>query len=331
MPDLFNDRLLACLKPPGGSDNDHLILNGNALRCERTGEAYPFIRGIPSLFQPSPDDPEDVTDRVRRFYEEHPFPSYEGLEEFGELVNKGLGNPFAMSLLSAVGYNKTVLECGCGTGQLTHFLQLNSNHTLGVDLSLGSLALAMEHKQRNDLHRCAFAQMNIFDLAVKDDSFDVVIAHGVLHHTLDAQRAFSHIARKLKPGGLIIVGLYNRYARLPSWVRGKLVRVLGPKIDFVVRTRIRDDRKAGIWIADQYYNPHETWHSIDEVMDWFRENEVDYLTCSPGILGTDGEDSTVLDQPTDPGTHYQRIVTQIGWMGSIAREGGLFDLVGRKR
>jgi len=72
-------------------------------------------------------------------------------------------------LLDAIGYNKLILECGCGTGQLTQFLQLNNNHTLGVDLSLSSLGLGVEHKSRNELERSAFAQMNIFDLAVKDD------------------------------------------------------------------------------------------------------------------------------------------------------------------
>ena len=29
-----------------------------------------------------------------------------------------------------------MLECGCGTGQLSHFLSLNNNHVLGIDLSL---------------------------------------------------------------------------------------------------------------------------------------------------------------------------------------------------
>jgi 2-polyprenyl-3-methyl-5-hydroxy-6-metoxy-1,4-benzoquinol methylase len=326
----FSDRILACLKPPGGSNSDDLRIDDGALVCKSTGKAYPFNRGIPSLYQPSPHDPEEVTERIRSFYEEHPFPSYEGLEEFGELVNKGQSNPFTTALLSAVGFNKTVLECGCGTGQLTHFLQLNNNHTLGIDLSLSSLALAMEHKQRNELVRSSFAQMNIFDLAIKDSSFDVVISHGVLHHTLDARRAFGHIVKKVKPGGLVIVGLYNWYARVPTWIRARVIGVLGPRIDFVVRSRIRDERKAAIWIADQYFNPHESWHSIDEVMDWFRENQIEYLTCSPGILGTDSEDSMVLDRPTDPGTRYQRIVTQIGWLGSIAREGALFDLVGRR-
>ena len=34
------------------------------------------------------------------------------------------------------------------------------------------------------------------------------------------------------------------------------------------------ERKADIWIQDQYFNPHETWHSIGEVLHWFEEHLV---------------------------------------------------------
>jgi 2-polyprenyl-3-methyl-5-hydroxy-6-metoxy-1,4-benzoquinol methylase len=328
---MFSDRILSCLKAPGGSDDTDLEFVGGGLRCRQTGQVYSYIEGILSLYQPPPDEGEEVTKRVKSFYEGHPFPSYEGLEEFGQLVSKGRENPFSVQLLRAVGYNKTVLECGCGTGQMSHYLQLNNNHVLGIDMSLASLRLAVEHRLRNGLERSSFAQMNIFDLAVKDNSFDVVLSHGVLHHTFDARRAFSHIVRKAKPGGIVMVGLYNSYARVLTWLRSKLVGLVGPKIDYVVRSRIRDARKAEIWIKDQYHNPHETWHSIGEVLRWFDENDVEYLNCSPPVLGTDGELAANLFSQTSPGSGYQRLVTQLGWLGTIAREGSLFDVIGRKR
>ena len=39
------------------------------------------------------------------------------------------------------------------------------------------------------------------------------ISSGVLHHTKDARRAFASIVRKAKPGGIVIVGLYNTFGR----------------------------------------------------------------------------------------------------------------------
>ncbi len=330
-PHFFSSKILDCLKAPGGSDDAALEPCQEGLRCPATGETFPVIKGIPSLFKPAPWEDSSVTTKVRGFYEEHPFPSYEGIEEFGELVTKGYQNPFTVSLLNAIGYNNLILECGCGTGQMSHFLQLNNNHTLGIDLSLSSLALAVEHKRRNQLTRSSFAQMNIFELAIKDRSFDVVISHGVLHHTFDARKAFAQILRKTKPGGIVIVGLYNSFARIPTWIRSKLIGVFGPNIDYVVRSRIHDQRKAEIWVKDQYYNPHETWHSIDEVLGWFEENEVEFLNASPPILGTDSENGGDIFAKTDQGNKAKRIVTQIGWLSSIAREGALFDLIGRRR
>ena len=328
---LVSPRLLACLKAPGGGDDADLEEVEGALRCRRTGEVFPHADGVPSLLRPVEGEGRDVTERVRSFYETHPFPSYDGLEEYGDLVSKGRSNAFARGLLDAIGYNKRVLECGCGTGQLAHFLQLNNNHVLGVDICLASLKLAVEHKRRNQLRRSSFVQMNVFDLALKDESFDVVLSQGVLHHTFDARAAFAAMVRKAKRGGIVMVGLYNRPARLPTWVRSKLVRLLGPRIDFVVRRRIRDAAKARVWVRDQYYNPHETWHSIGEVLRWFEENDVEYLNCVPPILGTDGEGAESLFAATQPGSAYQRAVTQLAWLWTIGREGAIFDLIGRRR
>jgi len=330
MSEMFSPRILACLKPPAADNGRDLESVEGGFKDPETGEVFPIIDGIPSLFKAAPWEDTQITSRVRGFYEENPFPSYEGLEEFGELVSKGMRNPFTTRLLDSIGCNKTVLECGCGTGQLTHFLQLNNNHTLGIDMSLGSLRLAVEHKKRNQLARSSFAQMNIFELGIKDASFDVVISHGVLHHTFDARRAFAEISRKVKPGGIVMVGLYNSYGRIPTWIRSKLIGVLGNRIDYVVRSRIHDERKADIWVKDQYFNPHETWHSLDEVLGWFKENGIEYLNASPSILGTDAEEIPDLFAKTSPGTRYQRLVTQLSWIATIAREGALFDVIGRK-
>jgi SAM-dependent methyltransferase len=157
-----------------------------------------------------------------------------------------------------------------------------------------------------------------------------VISHGVLHHTYDARRAFAQIVRKAKPGGIVMVGLYNYYARVPTWIRARLIGMFGSRIDYVVRSRIHDARKAEIWVKDQYFNPHETWHSIDEVLGWFEENDIEFLNCSPPVLGEDVEEPEDLFAPGDSGTRTRRILTQLSWLLTISREGALFDLIGRR-
>lgn len=326
---LMPHRLLTCLKAPGASDHSVLERDERGFHDTQTGAYFPDQNGVPSLLAGiDTTDSDKVTGKIKAFYEEHPFPNYDGVETYGDLVRRGETNAFYSGLLSAIGYKKLVLECGCGTGQLAHFLRLNNNHALGVDLSTASLSLAVEHKIRNKVDRVGFVQMNIFELAIKDESFDVVISSGVLHHTKNARRAFAAIVKKVKPGGIVVVGLYNWFARVPTWVRSKLVGVVGYKIDYVVRNRIRDPRKAEIWIKDQYYNPHETWHSIDEVIDWFHENNIEYLNCYPPILGN--EPAGMFDK-TSAGSKMTRFLTQLSWLATISVEGALFELIGRKR
>jgi len=322
-------RILDCLRPPRESDGLTIERIDGGFRCPSSGRLFPDRDGVPSLLVGVEDDQSAITGRIKDFYEEHPFPNYEDVQSFGDLVERGRSNPFAKKLLEAIGYNKMILECGCGTGQLSHFLSLNNNHVLGIDLSLSSLKLAVEFKLRCAVPRSSFIQMNIFELAIKDNAFDVVISTGVLHHTKDARRAFALIVNKCKPSGVVIVGLYNYYGRWPTLIRSKLIGIFGPKIDYVVRNRIRNARKAEIWIKDQYYNPHESWHSIDEVRGWFGENGIDYLNCWPPIIGNKATGG--LFASTGPGSAVKRILTQLSWLGTISAEGALFVMIGRKR
>ena len=101
--ELFSDKVLACLKAPCAEDNSTLEQSGESLSCAASGQTYPYIKQIPSLYAPAPWEATDVTDKVQSFYEQHPFPNYEGLEAFGELVRKGHENPFSSNLLTAIG------------------------------------------------------------------------------------------------------------------------------------------------------------------------------------------------------------------------------------
>ena len=122
--------------------------------------------------------------------------------------------------------------------------------------------------------------------------------------------------KKLKPGGIVVVGLYTPYAR-NDMDPSKLISTFGLKIDYVIRNRIHTNA-AQIWIEDQYFNPHETWHSIGEVQKWF-ENGIEYLNCTLPVLGTDGEIASSPFEPTESGTGYKRAITQLGWIATIAR------------
>jgi SAM-dependent methyltransferase len=96
---------------------------------------------------------------------------------------------------------REVLEMGCGLGMLTTLLARSGARVHAFDLSPGSVEVA---QRRAELHgvgdavevRVAAAE----DMPYADESFDVVIGKGVLHH-LDVALAAPELHRVLRPGG----------------------------------------------------------------------------------------------------------------------------------
>ncbi|MBM3948371.1 MAG: class I SAM-dependent methyltransferase [SAR202 cluster bacterium] len=102
-----------------------------------------------------------------------------------------------------------MLEVGCGLGtDLLCAASLGAN-TVGMDLSLRSAGLARRHFQLKRMPG-DFLRADAERLPYKDGSFDVVYSFGVLHHTTDTQAAINECRRVLKPGGTLVLMLYNR-------------------------------------------------------------------------------------------------------------------------
>ena len=135
-------------------------------------------------------------------------------------------------------------------------------------------------------------------------------------------------SRRSSPAKLSLSGCtigshaYRRGCVQSSLVWSDIKSIMWCATEFVILARPR------FWIKDQYYNPHETWHSIDEVIDWFHENNIEYLNCYPPILGS--EPAGMFDK-TSAGSKMTRFLTQLSWLATISVEGALFELIGRKR
>jgi len=280
------------------------------------------------------DRMSSVTDVVKRFYEEHPFPNYDGFESIGDLLARASRSVYAAMLDRQIPVGARILEIGCGTGQLGAFLSVGGRAVLGVDMSSASLGLATDFKTRHGLDNCNFMQGNLFDLPLQPESFDLVICKGVLHHTADARAAFASACKLVRPGGYVVVGLYNRIGRIPTTIRRWYFK-LRPRpenaSDFVLSEITQSDDKARSWFYDQYMHPHETRHTIDEVLAWFKENDLDYINAAPSIRpGEALGPSTRLFHRANPGSRFEHLLVQISWIRTISREGALFDMIGRK-
>jgi SAM-dependent methyltransferase len=66
-----------------------------------------------------------VTETVKGFYEENPFPNYDDMGSRESLKRKAMKGIFARLLDEQLPRGALILEAGCGTGQLSNFLAMN--------------------------------------------------------------------------------------------------------------------------------------------------------------------------------------------------------------
>ena len=130
----------------------------------------------------------DLQDRVAAYYEDERYQAPHARRYHIWWVNEMLtGTPDA----------GLWLEIGCGTGWVHQVLrgQDSRRQLIGLDISMRMLRHARRKQMvvlRADAARLPFA----------DQSFDGVLAKGVLHHIPDMAMVVSEIARVLKPGGV---------------------------------------------------------------------------------------------------------------------------------
>ncbi|HET8550697.1 MAG TPA: class I SAM-dependent methyltransferase [Bryobacteraceae bacterium] len=318
--------------------NRALDAGGGQIRCDGCAARFPVdpASGIPLLFCPAEGwtDREDVTDKVRSFYEETPFPNYDDTDSRESLRLKASRGLFARLLDEQLPDGAVVLEAGCGTGQLTNFLGMAWNrHCIGSDICLNSLRLAKGFRDRFCINNADFVQMNLFRPVFGPASFDVVICNGVLHHTADPFGGFRSLTRLVKPDGFILIGLYNHIGRLPTDFRRSLFRASSDRflwLDGNIRSRSYNESRFRAWFRDQYKHPHESKHSYDEVIDWFAREGVAFLSSIPPIDGSPVTGRSRLFAPHSSGSRLTRRLTEIEMLLKGGVDGGLYIMIGRK-
>jgi len=97
-----------------------------------------------------------------------------------------------------------VLEIGCGTGSTALTLAAHAGHIRALDLSKRMLEIAQEKAQKQQINNVLFEQSDVDQLGGEHETYDMVLAHNILHLLDDKDKAIQQIHRLLKPGGLYI-------------------------------------------------------------------------------------------------------------------------------
>jgi SAM-dependent methyltransferase len=268
---------------------------------------------------------------VRQFYERAPFPGYPPRDSLQALRARAERSAFARLLDQSIPGDARIVDVGCGTGQMSLFLARADRVVIGADITRASLQLGAAAARRFGLNRVLFVETDLQRAGLAAGAFDVVFSSGVLHHTADPRGSFACLARLARPGGSIVLGVYNAFARIPQRLRRTIARLSGFRVipfDPVLRDRRHEAARREAWLRDQYRHPEEHRHTLAEVQAWFTENEVTYLRAYPSAVL--GDEPTELFAPAADNWRVEGWLAQLGWMSTLGREGGLFFTIGRR-
>ncbi len=190
-----------------------------------------------------------------------------------------------------------VLDAGCGTGEYSCWFASQGARVTGIDLSVRSLEEAHAYANATGLQGVNFEPRSVLKTGFPDACFDFVYCTGVLHHTPDPFGGLAELFRVLRPGGKILVSFYNAIGMLPRELRRRIAKSLGGEdLDQRVRwgTRLfpftarrlqegeRNDPDSALY--DYFAVPHESLHTVGEVLSWFDALGLEYLGSFPPTL-----------------------------------------------
>jgi len=288
------------------------------------------------------DNDTRIGEIVSEFYNEFPFPGYDSQKYVTQEDLYKNANVYSRMLDDQIPWGKSVLDAGCGTGQLACLLSVKNRKTLGIDFSDRSLAKAKELKEKLKLENAVFRKENLLELNCREERFDYIFCNGVLHHTNNPYLGFQNILGFAKKGTYIVIGLYNTYGRMKLRLKRRRVNRkyrndVDKKREAIQEMLVKnenDNEKKDTWYQDQYVHPHELSHTVDELLGWYEKNGIEYINSLPPIelFRKEQDAKRVFKKSGVNGWRngrFAHFLKQLRWIVSLRKTGGYFMIVGR--
>ncbi|MGB3848953.1 MAG: class I SAM-dependent methyltransferase [Tunicatimonas sp.] len=119
--------------------------------------------------------------------------------------------------------NNVVLDYGCGTGTTACEVANDVKEIYGIDISTKMIEISKGKAAEKNIENITFAEGSIFDVELKKESFDRILAFNMLHTIPNPKDVVQRIDELLKPNGLFI----------------SVTPCLGGKLSFLVGLQIR--------------------------------------------------------------------------------------------
>jgi SAM-dependent methyltransferase len=121
-----------------------------------------------------------------------------------------------------------ILEAGCGSGRFTELALETGAEVFSFDLSSAAEAAWRNNGSSPNL---TVLQASIYEIPLRKRTFDKIFCMGVLQHCPDVRGAFRSLLPFLRPGGEIVIDVYEKWSGFPplKYLVRPVVKPLGTK------------------------------------------------------------------------------------------------------
>ena len=173
---------------------------------------YPIINGVPKFVKENSDDPQyDIEKCFSYQWTESNFGQPDKFSD--DDIKKDVIETMDLTDDDLSLFNdKIVLDVGVGSGASSRLWAPRAKEFHGVDIGNG--VYRAKNTLKNSVENPILSHSDLHHLPYADESFDVIVSNGVLHHTPSTKNALKSVYPKIKKGGLIIFYIYKVKAPL---------------------------------------------------------------------------------------------------------------------
>lgn len=154
---------------------------------------------------------DEVFDASSTFWRD----TYQGKDAYG--INVQQRQAAALSYVDGLSLPKParVLEIGCGAGFMAIALARRGFAVEAVDHSPAMIKLTRSHARQTGMDNRVHATIeDVHGLTFEDESFDLIVAMGVMHWLHDLRKALLETTRVLTHGGYVVLNIPRSHAIL---------------------------------------------------------------------------------------------------------------------
>lgn len=154
------------------------------------------------------------TDQIKAFYSQINFPGKYTIEDLKFYNEQGINNVYLKEIDRFLVDGMSVLDVGCGTGLVSNLFAIHRPNCqiTSVDFS-DSIDYAKSFAEKNNIINVDWIKKDFLDFKTTK-RYDMIICCGVLHHIPEYERALSKMKALLKPGGKLLLAVYNKYGKI---------------------------------------------------------------------------------------------------------------------